>query len=65
MEYAIKNIYTGKYCTIRAGWTKNIMKADLEDYKTVSNEIRDNPKFFKDCKPVPIKETYTREEVKE
>lgn len=63
MKYAIKK--GNKYFTKKGGWSKDIFKADLVDYKTACNEIKDYPNLFKNCKPVPIKETYTREEVKE
>lgn len=63
MKYAIKRIKSGKYYTENDGWSKDIMKALLFDCE-FDDEYLDYH-FHGKAKHVPIKETYTREEVKE
>jgi hypothetical protein len=64
---AIKNIKTGSFYTEnkknKGIWTKDIMKAMLCNEKDAEWYIKNYPNAFKNCKPVPIQETYLREEV--
>jgi hypothetical protein len=63
MKYAIKR--GDKYFTGKCGWSKDILNAWLRDEDIWNVLIKRNPDYYKDCKTVEVKETYTREEVKE
>ena len=59
IKYAIKK--GNMYLTERAGYSKDIDKADLVDKNLAEYRIKIWP--IKNAKPVPIRERYTREEV--
>jgi hypothetical protein len=61
IKYAIKR--GDKYLTSNGGWTKDIYKAQLFYKNDRAVNINEYPKFYKTHKPVPIRETYLREEV--
>jgi hypothetical protein len=62
MKYAIKKI--NRYFTKNGGWSKDIFKADLQNYESCCNFIRDCPGFFGNSHIVPVIDEHIREEVR-
>ena len=61
-KYAIKK--GERYFTEKnGGWSKDIYKAYLMSFKNAEYNLKEWPKFFKNCEIITIRETYLREEV--
>jgi len=61
IKYAMKK--GDKYYTPNDGWSKDIYKADLFKEGDRALSAHEYPEFHKKAHPIPIRETYIREEV--